>query len=1129
MLKLAIAGGNIGASALISLLRGDTSTDLIGLYEKKLDSPGVILARKWNIPVFEEIQLLCNAHPEMVINVAGDTKISNEIRTLSGNRIEVIEGVGARLLWEIIEKQKRAKLEAFKAIENQKTVSALLSKIPVTSPASELFELILDKALELTESPAGSLALIENHEMNFVVSKGLSKRFTENTSWSVIPGGLTDIIIQNREIMAISDTLKVDYTRNNPALLTEKIRALLACPVLLRDQVIGIFYIDDFKPRQFSERQKASLNLMAGIMSVCIDRIALARQAEDSKLESFNLMEASNDMVIMTDPSGIITVFNDRATALLGYSEQYLKGRDISLLLKETLLKEIREKLEKQVELIDQEATLLGSGGRTLEVKLNALSLKDSKGKISGFIFISRSLKEEKDLKELLKEKSRELENLKQNLEKKVLERTEELEKTNRELEYANQLKGRFIANMSHELRTPLNSVLGFSDVLLDRTFGNLTENQERYIKNIYTSGKHLLELINNVLDIAKIESGKYEMVYETFLVDEVIGDVINVMKSLAEDKFIEIFVSIGEGISTLTADRVKLKQILYNLLSNAIKFTPEGGMVKIDVMKEESADKLNAGAAPGIEFIRFSVQDTGIGIGPEDKERIFDEFEQASTSLAKKYGGVGLGLALTKKLVELHGGAIAVESNLGEGSMFSFWIPVTSPVPEITETENLEAVSLNFPWMKDEAPLILIVEDDLSTSELLTLHLTQSGYKVAHAFNGEEALEKARKLQPFAITLDVLLPKKDGWEVLQELKTDQTTSHIPVIIHSIVDNKDLAFALGATDYLLKPLDKEAMLSKLEEITIAKGKRVLPVSLLIIESEDEVTNTLKEIFEPQGFLMYTAPTGKRGIELASALRPGAILLNFTLPDMLSYDVIKEIKENPSTKDIPIFILTERDISVEDRLSLVGKIERIVQKYAFDTKELVGHIKELEILYPRRAGLIDDLTGVFSHRYFQIRLAQEVERATRYKIPLNLLLLDLDSFSQYVARHGEYYGNITLKKVADLIRKNIRGSDVVVRYGGDSFAIILPNTVISSALSMSNRFNAIIKNYPFIYENSQPKGHITASIGLTFLDGQTTEEFILCAEKALARAFNKGGDRVEVYSKEQYEKEEVEQY
>ena len=265
------------------------------------------------------------------------------------------------------------------------------------------------------------------------------------------------------------------------------------------------------------------------------------------------------------------------------------------------------------------------------------------------------------------------------------------------------------------------------------------------------------------------------------------------------------------------------------------------------------------------------------------------------------------------------------------------------------------------------------------------------------------------------------------------------------------------------------------------------------------------------------------------MELANALRPAVILLDFTLPDMLSFDVIKEIKEQPSTKEIPIFILTERDLSVEDRLGLVGKIERIVQKYAFDTNELIGHIKELELLYPRRAGLVDELTGVFSHRYFQIRLAQEVERATRYKLPLNLLLLDLDFFDDYVKKHGDYYGNMTLKKVADLLRKNIRGSDIVVRYGGDSFAIILPNTVISAALSMSNRFNAIVKNYPFIYEDSQPKGHITASIGLTFLDGQTTEEILLCAEKALTKALDKGGDRVEVYAKEKDEKETVEKH
>lgn len=846
------------------------------------------------------------------------------------------------------------------------------------------------------------------------------------------------------------------------------------------------------------------------------------------KLKLSNLIETSNDIVLITDSAGQINIVNERAVKMLGYTREELRGRTIESFVTDGSWEDVQKELERKSALSGYEITVADSEGREFDVRINAAVIKERDGTTSGSIFVLRSLKEERNLKRALEDKTRALEELNENLEKKVIERTEELKKINRELERANQLKGRFIANMSHELRTPLNSIIGFSDILLEKTFGDINETQERYIRNIYSSGNHLLELINNVLDIAKIEAGRYEMTYETFLVENAIDEVINIMKSLAENKSIDIKVSIDEGISSITADRVKLKQVLYNLLSNAIKFTPEGGMVGVDVYKEINVEGRYPWAMPGLEFVKFSIWDTGIGISPEDNEKIFDEFEQANSTFSRKYGGAGLGLALTKKLVELHGGNITVESIPGEGSTFSFLIPVTSPV-ESKAPETVGAVDLNFPWMKEDAPLILVVEDDLPSAEILTLHLTQAGYKVAHAFDGEEALKKARSLKPFAITLDVMLPHKDGWEVLQELKSDQETAEIPVIIHSVVNNKELAFALGATDYLLKPLDRKALITKLEEISVSKGKKILPLSILIIESEDAVTNHFKELLEPQGFLIYTASEGKRGIELSSALRPGVILLDFTLSDMLGFDVIKEIRENPSTKDIPIFILTERDISVEDRMSLVGKIERIVQKHAFDTKEFVEHIKELEILYPKRAGLIDELTGLFSHRYFQIRLAQEVRRAERYKLPLNLLLLDIDFFGQYGEKHGEYYGNLLLKKAAELLGKNIRGSDAIVRYGRDSFAIILPNTVISAGLSLSNRFNAIIKNYPFLYEESQPKGRITSSIGLAFFDSQSPEEFILSAEKALASAIKKGGDRVEIYSREQHEEEEVQQH
>lgn len=986
MLKVAIAGGNITGSTVVSMLRDDPDVKIVGIFEKNPETPGVVLARKWGIPLYDDITALTEAvRPEIILNFTDDRGLEKTIERLSTNT-EVINASGSRFMWKVIEKQKKAMLELHKTIEDEKKILSLIDDISCTGRVTDFIGFILEKAMEITDSPAGCFSVLEQDSLKLVASKGLSKKFTEGNK-----GGIpSDLLIKKMDTLTIGDVTKTEY-RDNPELAAEGIKAILVCPVHPDPQVWCVLYLYDFKQRHFSERQKRAVRIVTGIVSLALSREEILQRS------------------------------------------------------------------------IGHEFTFTG--------------LSEKTGR-------------------------------------EIIERSEELERMNMELERANQLKNSFIANMSHELRTPLNSIIGFSNVLIEKTFGELTEYQERYIRNIHTSGSHLLDLINNMLDIAKIESGKYDMSYETFDVEEVLSEVYNIIKPLTDKKTIDLSLNIAKDLGPVTADRVKLKQIFYNLLSNAIKFTPEGGKIGINVWRTGLEEQ----SSTGVDFIKFSVWDTGVGISSDDIDRIFDEFEQVDTSFSRKYGGAGLGLALTKKLVELHGGHVAVESKLGSGSTFTFYVPFASPLPDkeqqITE---VEAVRLNFPWMKDKAPLILVVEDDIPSAELLTIHLSQAGYKVAHAFDGEDAILKARAMKPFAILLDIMLPKKDGWEVLQTLKSDEKTANIPVLIHSIIDNKDLAFALGAADYLLKPLDKFSLLEKLHGLSTTKAKKGLS-TILVVESNVDV-EALKESLNPKEFLVYSAKSGKRGLELAIALKPDIILLDFELPDMLGFDVIKELKENSTTRDIPIFILTEKDVSVSDRIDLVGKIERIIRKHKFDLNELLDYMREIEILYPKRAGLVDDLTGVFSHRYFQIRLAQEIFRAVRYKLPMNLMIIDVDFFNQYVLNNGEENSNYVIKNIAEILKKNIRGSDVVVRYGADSFAIILPNTVLSAALSLGNRFNAIIRNFPFVHGETQPKKKITASVGLAFLDSQSPEEIILCCDKALALAISKGGDRVELYSKE----------
>lgn len=292
MFRLAIAGGNIGGSALISLFRDDPNVEIIGIYEKKKEAPGIILAKKWNIPVFTNTISFIETNPEMIINVTGDSNLSNEFRIASRNRIEVIEGTGVRLLWDVIEKQKKTKIEAFKILENQKTIFNVVSKIGLMETVDDFMRQLLDKAIEITNTPAGSIAVFENGKMELIVSKGFSKAFLEKQILDITPGGLTHAVLTNKEVISIHDTLKSGYTKENPLIIHENIRALLVIPIVIKDDVSGVLYIGDFRHRKFSDVHKTSLIFLAGFIGISLDRFELASNVERLNLKIKALLES---------------------------------------------------------------------------------------------------------------------------------------------------------------------------------------------------------------------------------------------------------------------------------------------------------------------------------------------------------------------------------------------------------------------------------------------------------------------------------------------------------------------------------------------------------------------------------------------------------------------------------------------------------------------------------------------------------------------------------------------------------------------------------------------------------------------------------------------------------------------
>ena len=500
-----------------------------------------------------------------------------------------------------------------------------------------------------------------------------------------------------------------------------------------------------------------------------------------------------------------------------------------------------------------------------------------------------------------------------------------------RKLEVASRAKSDFLASMSHELRTPLNAIIGFSEVLLEQMFGPLNTKQADYLSDILASGRHLLLLINDTLDLSKIEAGKMELELATFALPAVLEDGLTMVRERAARHGIELSVDAGPELDEVEADERKVKQVVFNLLSNAVKFTPDGG--RVEVRARRVGDRAEV-----------AVADTGVGIDPADQTRIFQEFQQAG-----QQEGSGLGLALARSLVALHGGSLWVESEPGSGSTFTFTLPVRQTAVSATAGSEPAlagaATARHARGSTAAAPTVLLIEDDPRSVELLTLYLEGDGFEVVACQDGLTGMEAARRLRPAAIVLDIMLPLLSGWDFLGLLKVDVTTARIPVVIVSMLDERGKGLALGAADYLVKPVRRDDLLATLRPIITARAEDG-SCKVLAIDDDPRAVKLIETVLGAEGLTVLAALSGAEGVQVARTERPGLIILDLLMPGADGFEVVERLRADPSTAEIPIVILTAKVIAPEERERLAAHVAHLAAKASFSRAEFVELVRRL---------------------------------------------------------------------------------------------------------------------------------------------------------------------------------------